>query len=98
VLPTFEVFWDMMLCGLVNSYQCFVGARCVHLQGTRDKDPENGSLEYIVCNMSREGFKLNSKDLTRMCTALVTKKRRCTKSIYRTIQAAQFVLNKSFSG
>jgi hypothetical protein len=57
------------------------------------------SLEHIVYNTSWEWFQLNSKDLKYMCVALVTKKRRCTKAVYVTsIQAAQLVLSKTFSG
>lgn len=41
-LLTFQVFWDMMLCRLVNSYYRFIGIYCLHLQGTRDQDPEIG--------------------------------------------------------
>jgi hypothetical protein len=32
VLMNIQVFWDVTLCRMVNSYKCFNEAYCLHLQ------------------------------------------------------------------
>jgi hypothetical protein len=41
----FIVFWDMTLCSLVESCQCFTGLWCHHLQGRKSDHPTGLMME-----------------------------------------------------